>query len=48
MRNAAVDPQLEYLTTMGCDGMLHINKISDTTLVKKVPISKRTVLNFSH
>lgn len=48
VRNATVDPQLEYLTTMGCDGFLHINRISDTTCVKKVKISNWNVLNFSH
>jgi hypothetical protein len=27
VRNAAVDPLMEFLATVGCDGNLHIHKI---------------------
>ena len=42
VRNAAVDPQMELLATMSCDGMLHINKISDLTCQKKEKVADRT------
>lgn len=29
VRNAAVDPLMEFLATVGCDGNLHIHKIQD-------------------
>jgi len=35
VRNAAVDPMMELLATIGCDGMLHINSIDDLSLKRK-------------
>jgi hypothetical protein len=29
VRNASVDPQMEFLATVCCDGMLYIHKIED-------------------
>lgn len=47
VRNAAVDPQLEFLVTTGCDGYLHINKIEDQICLKKIKIATKPCLNFT-
>ena len=44
-RNGAIDPLGTYIATTGCDGTLHIYKISDeeeVNLISKVTISKKT------
>ena len=41
MRNASLDPHLEYLATTGCDGMLKITKIAgnEHNLIKSCKIT---------
>ena len=34
VRNAAVDPNMQFLATTGCDGMLKIVNIVENTLCK--------------
>jgi WD40 repeat protein len=48
VRNAAVDPQLEILATMGCDGVLILNKIEDQSKLKELKIADKSTTNYSN
>jgi hypothetical protein len=46
VRNFAVDPLLEMVATIGCDGTLVISSIEDEkVLAKHTKIAKQTTLN---
>lgn len=46
VRNAAVDPMMDLLATVGCDGNLHINSIHDQSLKRKQSISEHKTHNY--
>lgn len=47
VRNAAVDPLMDLVATVGCDGNLHISSLSDLSLKRKDTISESNTLNYS-
>lgn len=44
--NATIDPNMKYLATTGCDGMLHILNLETKAVVKKIKICKKQTRTF--
>lgn len=47
VRNACVDPLMEYVATVGCDGKMHVININEMSCSRKQPISETKALNYT-